>query len=121
MTKRECDTASFGGYLRALRRERGIGFDEFRTSLGVSKAYLNDVETGQCRPPTPEVQVKMFSCLEKAGALNQTEAAKFYSLAASGRNELPADIALFLGENAEAVDEIRNSSSYNTFWQKYGK
>ncbi len=120
-TKRECDKSSFGGYLRTLRQERKIGFDEFRILLGVSKAYLNDVETDRARPPTPEVQVKMFNYLNEARGLTFVETTKFYSLAAVGRGELPADVAIFLTSDVRAVEEIRSSSGYNEFWQNYGK
>ncbi|MCH5163616.1 MAG: helix-turn-helix domain-containing protein [Clostridiales bacterium] len=120
MAKREYNKNNFGGYLYELRKERGIGFDEFRADLGVSKAYLNDVETDACRPPTPEVQIKMIRILCKKKALSQEQIAEFYTLAAARRGELPADVMQFLTLNAHALDEIRANPDYKLYWQKYG-
>lgn len=120
MAKRIYNENTFGGYLHTLRKEREIGFDRFRADLGVSKAYLNDVETDACRPPTPEVQIKMIKLLCLKKALTQQQKAKFYSLAAERRGELPADIIEFLATNAEEIEKIRQNPEYKIFWQKSG-
>ena len=120
MGKRSYDKDRFGGYLYQLRKERGIGFDEFREFLGVSKSYLNDVETDACRPPTPEVQVKIVRLLCMKKALTQQQRTKFYSLAAGGRGELPADITQFLSGESGALEEIRSRPDYIRYWQKNG-
>lgn len=120
MGKRKYDANNFGGYLYELRKERGIGFDEFRADLGVSKAYLNDVETDSCRPPTPEVQIKMVGVLNEAKALSDEQAARFYSLAAVKRGELPADIMFFLEHDPKTIDKIRSKREFKLYWQKYG-
>lgn len=120
MTKREHNDKTFGGYLYTLRKEREIGFDEFRLYLGVSKAYLNDVETDSCRPPTPEIQTKMLKYICQKKALKEQEISRFYSLAALRRGELPADVLQFLISNAAALDEIRATQGYKTFWQNEG-
>ena len=119
MVRHAVDTSCFGGFLKSLRLERDIGFDEFRLALGVSKAYLNDVETGKSRPPTPGVQFKMIKLLNKAKELSAIETNRFYTLAAQGRGELPADVTEFLRSDG-GIDEIRRSHSYIEFWQKYG-
>ena len=120
MTKRERSKKTFGGYLYDLRKERGIGFDELRLHLGVSKAYLNDVETDSCRPPTPEIQTKILKYICQKKALKQEEISRFYSLAASSRGELPADVLQFLISNDSLLDEIRATQNYKTFWQNEG-
>lgn len=117
--KRVHDSNNFGGYLYELRKERNIGFEEFRSVLGVSKAYLNDVETNACKPPTPDVQIKMICILNKRKELSQSETTRFYTLAAEQRGELPADIIRFLSVDVNALDEIRSKSDYKLFWQKY--
>lgn len=121
MGKRVYSQDSFGGYLHMLRKECGLGFDEFRTLLGVSKAYLNDVETDACRPPTPEVQIKMIGILCGKKELTQQQKSTFYSFAAAGRGELPADITRFLTVNDGALQEIRANPDYKLYWQNYGK
>lgn len=120
MGKRVYNTSSFGGYLHELRRERGIGFDVFRNFLGVSKAYLNDVESDACRPPTPEVQIRMLSLLSESKKLTSEQMARFYSLAAEGRDELPADVSKFLESDDGAMRTIRLSPEYKKYWQKFG-
>ena len=121
MNKREYDTNKFGGFLHELRKLRGIGFEQFRTHLGVSKAYLNDVETDAARPPTPEVQVKILAYLNDFLPLGEEEEARFYSLAAEERGELPADIAIFLSSDKGTIQKIRATRSFKLYWQKYGK
>lgn len=121
MSKRIYSTDSFGGLLHELRKERGIGFDEFRLSLGVSKAYLNDVETDACRPPTPEVQIKMMRILCQRKALSREQTIRFYSLAAGRRGELPADVMCYLAAHEQAIGEIRAHPDYINFWQKNGQ
>ncbi len=120
MNKKERDNKNFGGYLYELRKERGIGFDEFRLALGVSKAYLNDVETDSCRPPTPEVQTKMVQYLCGKRQLSQKQITRFYTLAAKRRGEIPADVMQFLSDNYGALDEIRSTKDYKLFWQRNG-
>ncbi len=121
MSKRIYSTDSFGGFLHELRKERGIGFDEFRFRLGVSKAYLNDVETDCCRPPTPELQINMIKLLCSKKALTQQEIAKFYTLAAERRGELPADVMRFLSAHEQTIGEIRSNPDYIRYWQKNGQ
>ena len=120
MAKREYNKDNFGGYLYELRKERDIGFDEFRSYLGVSKAYLNDVETDACRPPTPEIQIKMMRILCAKKALSQQQIAEFFALAARRRGELPADIIQFLTFDCHALDDIRSNPNYKVFWQNNG-
>ncbi len=118
MSKRTYNTDSFGGYLRELRKERGIGFDRFRSELGVSKAYLNDVETDACRPPTPDVQIRMMRILCREKALTQEQTARFYTLAAERRGELPADVMRFLTAHEDAIVKMRADPEYIRYWQK---
>lgn len=121
MSKRVYNIDSFGGFLHELRKERGIGFDEFRSELNVSKAYLNDVETDCCRPPTPELQIKMIHVLSGKKALTREQIARFYTLAAERRGELPADVIKFLTVHEQTIGQIRESLDYIRYWQKYGQ
>ncbi|MBR2968021.1 MAG: helix-turn-helix domain-containing protein [Clostridia bacterium] len=120
MSKRNHDKNNFGGFLYELRKESGMGFEEFRQSLGVSKAYLNDVETGACRPPTPEVQFKMLKILQLKREMSESTRRQFFDLAARQRNELPADVMRYLIESGGALDSVRETENYKLYCKNEG-
>lgn len=54
------DRLVFGDQLRTLRTERGIGLREFARQVGISPAYLSQIERGMAHPP-PEDKVRLFA------------------------------------------------------------
>ena len=120
MMKRNHDSNNFGGFLYRLRKESGVGFEEFRQALGVSKAYLNDVETSACRPPTPEVQIKMLKILKSKTDIPAESARIFFDLAAVERGELPADVVQYLIESGGALDRVRKTKEYDLYRKNKG-
>lgn len=98
---------SFGELLKELRLSRNIGFDAFRSQLNISKAYLNDIETGHIKPPPNGVQKEIIEVLNKAKPLTDEELGSLYDLAAKQRGELPADIVKLLNNNPNIIKELR--------------
>lgn len=45
---------SFGPMLRSLRNEKGYRLREFAKMVGISAAYLSQIERGEARPPREE-------------------------------------------------------------------
>lgn len=117
-SKRVINEKSFGGKLYALRKTALISFDDFRTALGVTKTYLNDVETGFVRPPTPAMQISMLRILSVKAPVSQSDSREFFDLAATARHELPADVFLFLKTNPSAVAALRDGDDYRQFYEK---
>lgn len=62
---------TYGKYLRRLRKSLGLRFEKFRSLLGVSKAYLSDVESGKSKPPSPDMQLKIVDILSVMGNITK--------------------------------------------------
>lgn len=59
---KECDmskNAEFGSFLRAIREEKGITLREAEARSGISNSYLNQIETGKVRTPSPAIISKL--------------------------------------------------------------
>jgi len=88
----------FGQTLRVMRTTAGLSLRELAKRLGVSPAYISQVERGKARPPTDERirQIEKILALP-AGSL----------LSATGRVE--SEIDEFLADVPEACDFIRQA------------
>ena len=95
----------FGEYLRQLIKDAGMTQGEFYTKLGIRKPYFYDILSGHTNPPPYALQFKAMNILET----NKEVREKFYDLAAKDRNELPADIVLYMKENPDIITNIRKS------------
>lgn len=74
------DPKDFGQYLRSLRKTKRLTIDEVAAELGVSNAYISQIETGKRGIPSPEL-LKQFHMvldvayehlMEKAGYVDLT-------------------------------------------------
>lgn len=73
---------SFGKYIEAKRKERGINLRKFAELIdNMSPAYLSDIEKGNRYPPDKDKIAKMAQVL----ALTSQETAALYDLAAFDR------------------------------------
>ncbi|NHN33759.1 helix-turn-helix domain-containing protein [Paenibacillus agricola] len=52
--------STFGQQLRQIRQQKGFGLNEFAKDLGVSPAYLSNLETGK----TQTIQLEILSRLQ---------------------------------------------------------
>ncbi|MCJ8013382.1 helix-turn-helix domain-containing protein [Paenibacillus sp. KQZ6P-2] len=52
--------SNFGQQLRLIRQQKGFGLNEFAKELGVSPAYLSNLETGK----TQTIQLEVLSKLQ---------------------------------------------------------
>lgn len=110
---------TYGKYLRRLRKSLGLRFETFRSLLGVSKAYLSDVESGKSKPPSPDMQLKIVDILSVMGNITKKDADALLDLAARERNEVPADIYRMLVSDDSAVAAIRGSPKYKEFYTNF--
>lgn len=51
----------FGQQLRQIRQQKGVGLNEFAKEIGVSPAYLSNLETGK----TQTIQLEILSKLQQ--------------------------------------------------------
>lgn len=97
------DKRAFGNFLRKMIKQADISQSDFYVAVGITKPYFYDILSGKANPPPPEVQFKMLENL----VLDDQQRNAFLDLAAEGRREVPADIALHIMNNPENVDRVR--------------
>lgn len=86
---------TFGGYLRRLRLDRGLGLRAFSRQLGMDAANLSNVERGKVRPPRSR---EILEAIAEALGLAEEgeERRRLFDLAVADRPErMPADVAQY--------------------------
>jgi len=107
---------SFGELLSLLIEHAGMTKTAFYEQVGITKTYFFDVLNGRVSPPVPDMQFKMIKLLKPT----EKERIQFFELAAEKRNEVPADIAMYLRiENHRK--EIRKKIDYTHLFLDGGK
>ena len=100
-------TMTFGEYLRTLRMKAGYKASALAAEIGVSKAYLSEIERNAKGAPSDEVLMMLAEKLK----LTKAQSAVFYDLAAETkfRRTVPMDIEAFLLNDANAVKFLRKA------------
>ena len=96
-------SAEFGEFLRKKRIERGITLTELATTIGITPAYLCDIE--KANRPAPTNRLKQMS--EKLGLLGEDKDI-FFDLAAETMGNYE-DLNSYLGEVKEARIALRRA------------
>ena len=99
------DKKAFGNFLREMIKQTGISQSAFYSAVEITKPYFYDILSGKVNPPPPDVQYKMLENLN----LDEQQRNEFLNLAAEGRGEVPADIALLIMNNLDNIDRIRSA------------
>lgn len=60
------DPKEFGHYLRTLRKAKRLTIDDLAAKLGVSNAYISQIETGKRGIPSPELLKQFHLALDVA-------------------------------------------------------
>ncbi len=97
----------FGAFIAFHRRMSGLTIREAAEHLGISPAYLSDVENGKRLPFTKE-RLHRFALMT---GLNQSEKEEMYDLAGHERNETSADIAEYLKKNPCVYAALRTAKA----------
>ena len=92
----------FGQILSDLIAEYGVSKVELCRRALVSRPYLYSILSGEVKPPTREIQLRIASSLN----LNQFDSCLLFDAAALERNEVPADMADYL-KDANNRSELR--------------
>ena len=101
----------YGAILTRIIKERKITQQDFYNRLGIKKPYFYDIISGKINPPPAETQLKIFKILNP----DEKDKRKLLELAADSRNEMPADVFLFLRKNNKLINSIRNQKEYKKF------
>ncbi len=99
----EKNKSPYGKLLVDLIKSKNMSQVEFYQLLGIKKPYFYDIISGISNPPPPELQLKIIKILQ----LSKNEANKLLDEASLIRNELPADIYIYLRNNKKKYSEIR--------------
>lgn len=100
--------SEYGKLLAKIIKEKNMTQSEFYTKLGIKKPYFYDIIGGKINPPPPETQLKILNILQP----KENDRRKLLEIAANKRNEIPADILIFLKKNRNITNIIRNSEEY---------
>lgn len=105
MKKRQ--KSAFGEFLVEQIRAAGMSQEEFYNSVGIKKPYFYDLLTAS--PPPVDLQSRMLEVLDNKTGENVERRRKLYDLAASGRDEIPADIAKLILDHPTNMAIIRDT------------
>lgn len=76
---------TFGGYIRKQRTLRGMGLREMGRQIGISSAYMSDIEKDKRAAPSKDV-------IEKIGHLLELNSEYLFDLAGINANRIPLDL-----------------------------
>lgn len=113
--KKETD---FGQFITEHRIRKSLRCVELAEKLGISTAYLSQLEHGVRLNPEPMLIIKAAEILE----MNAEDSEKFYDSFAESANTLPPDITRYLMNNKKAQLAIRAAYKYNAAdveWQDF--
>ncbi len=99
------EKTAFGDFLREMIRQSGSSQSAFYSAVEITKPYFYDILSGKVKPPPPDVQYKMLEHLTCTAA----QRSEFFNLAATGRGEIPADIARLISEHPSELEKIRTT------------
>lgn len=100
---------SFGEFLLAKREERDITLREMARKLGVSAAYLSDVEKNRSSALTKERLDKVAQILQ----LSKEEEKEMFDLAGKQRKTLAPDIPDYIMGKDYVVAALRTARDLN--------
>lgn len=93
----------FGEYLKTLIKQANMTQTQFYTAVGITKPYFYDILSGRVSPPPAELQFKIAQVLH----VDSETCAILFDLAAKGRKEIPADVALWIGRRWTGLNKHR--------------
>jgi transcriptional regulator with XRE-family HTH domain len=85
---------TFGDFLIAKRREKGIPAIQVCDVVGISPGYYCDIEKSRKAPPDRETLARIALALQLVGG----DIATFYDLAGKARSEAPPDLPEYINE-----------------------
>lgn len=109
--------SEYGNLLTKLIKDCKMTQSKFYNKLGIKKPYFYDIVGGKINPPPPKMQMTILRILNP----KEDERIALLDMAANDRNEIPADIILFLSKNKSSIQEIRDNPEYKKFLKEITK
>ena len=97
------DGLTFGAFIAAKRRQAGLSQREAAKHLGITAAYLCDIENGK-RSAFDMGRLHRFALMTGMG---EDEKNRLYDLAGESRGEISPDISAYLSDNAYICAALR--------------
>lgn len=98
----------------AIIKDKKITQQDFYSQLGIRKTYFYDIVSGKTNPSPAEIQLKILRILNP----KEEDKNKLLEVVAKERNEMPADILLYLKSNIDSIEEVRRTKNYKKFINK---
>ena len=105
------DYQNFSSYIKVLRHNNNLSLRAAASELGITAAYLCDLENG--KRPAPVTLIEEM--IELYGIYDLDS---FYDLVGKSRGEVPPDIAAYLMDNEEARTVIRRGIEKEVDWKE---
>lgn len=96
---------TFGLFISRKREEKGISLRKTAKALGISPAYMCDVEHDRRGPFSYETLLTLSNLL----GFSKEETMTMMDLAGNAKNTIPPDIEVFLMAHHEWYDTIRKA------------
>jgi predicted transcriptional regulator len=103
--------SEYGELLTRLIKDKKMTQFDFYNKLEIKKPYFYDIIGGKINPPPAETQMRILSILKP----KENDKKELLDIAARARNEIPADIKLYLENSSNSIKEIRKNSEYKRF------
>lgn len=106
--------SEYGELLTKLIKDKKMTQADFYSKLGIKKPYFYDIVGGKINPPPPDTQIKILSILNP----KEDDKKSLLDIAARQRNEMPADIQLYLKKNIQSIDKLRKTKPFRNFMKE---
>lgn len=107
----------FGSFLSSARRHAGLSLRTAAKRLGITAAYLSDVENGRRRA----FDISRLRTFVGIAGLNEEEASLLFDLAGKSRGEVSPDISEYLTDNLYICTALRTARTLRATqddWQR---
>lgn len=102
------DKLRFGQFISEKRIQHSMTKQELARLIGISTAYLSQIESGIRSNPKEEIIANLIFCLH----LTTEETYKLYDLYAATNSAVAIDVARYIKQNAIVSKAIRIAEKY---------
>ena len=103
------DNLKFGQFISEKRIERSMNKKELSGEIGISIAYLSQIESGTRSNPSVEILNRIVEKL----ALSTADTYKLYDLYAAANNTISPDVSEYIKKNEIILKVIRTARESN--------
>ena len=111
-------TTAFGQFISEMRTRDNISCHQLADKIGISTAYLSQIERGIRNHPDPTLIMKIAEALQ----LSRADEVRLYDLYAEETGQLQPDIVEYLRGNCAARYALRKARDANATeedWERF--